>query len=344
METRLIELTLPADRLAGLRERVETLEPIAIDSLDSDQDRRAVLRVLVRKGQVESFLDQFESLSERYDEIRMTVYAVEATLPVPAEPEPDEPSGRPRDEQPEETHRLSRIELHARIGSNAKLNAEYLWMVLFSSVVAAVGLVQGNVAVIVGAMVIAPLLGPNMALALAATLADTELGTRAVKTGMSGVALAIILGVLTGWAFKVDPTLPEIASRTRISHLDLILALAAGGAGALAVTSGIAGALVGVMVAVALLPPLLVTALLAGSGEWQGAAGAALLYSTNIAAVNVAAMAVFLSRGITPRKWWEKDRAKRSATLFMVLWIIVLAALAAGFIYYNLWLQSLQAS
>jgi uncharacterized membrane protein len=89
------------------------------------------------------------------------------------------------------------------------------------------------------------------------------------------------------------------------------------------------------MVAVALLPPLLVAALLAGSGHWAGAVGAALLYSTNIAAVNLAAMAVFLSRGITPRKWWERSRSKRIATLAMVLWIVVLAALAAGFIYYN---------
>ncbi|RFF29511.1 TIGR00341 family protein [Wenzhouxiangella sediminis] len=340
METRLIELTLPADRLAGLRERVEQLDPIAIESLDSDEDRRAVLRVLVRQGQVESFLDRFESLSERYDEIRMTVYAVEATLPVPPEPDEDDEAGRTSEEEREESNRLSRIELHAKIGRNAKLNAEYLWMVLFSSVVAAVGLVQGNVAVIVGAMVIAPLLGPNMALALATTLADTELGIRAVKTGMSGVALAVVLGVICGWYFKVDPSLPEIAMRTRINHLDLILALAAGGAGALATTSGIAGALVGVMVAVALLPPLLVAALLAGAGHWQGAVGAALLYSTNIAAVNLAAMTVFLSRGLTPRKWWEKSRAKRSATVFMVLWIVILAALAAGFIYYNLRLET----
>ncbi|NBB93517.1 MAG: DUF389 domain-containing protein [Gammaproteobacteria bacterium] len=149
-----------------------------------------------------------------------------------------------------------------------------------------------------------------------------------------------MIGLICGWYLKVDPALPEIAMRTRINHLDLILALAAGGAGALATTSGISGALVGVMVAVALLPPLLVAALLAGAGHWPGAAGAALLYSTNIAAVNLAAMTVFLSRGITPRKWWEKSRAKRSAMLFMVLWIVILAALAGGFIYYNLQLGS----
>jgi uncharacterized hydrophobic protein (TIGR00341 family) len=333
MATRLIELVLPAERLAGLRERIEALEPVAIESLASEDGERAVLRALVRQSQVESFLDDFESLAERYDDIRMTIFAVEATLPTLPEPE-DDPGAD--EEEPEGSDRLSRVELHARIARNVHLDAEYLWMVLFSSIVAAVGLVQGNVAVIIGAMVIAPLLGPNMALALATTLADRELGLSAVKTGMSGVCLAVALGVLCGWLFRVDPALPEIASRTRISELDLILALAAGGAGALATTSGVSGALVGVMVAVALLPPLLVAALLAGAGHWQSAAGAALLYSTNIAAVNLAAMTVFLGRGLTPRQWWEKNRAKRTATVFMVLWIVILAALAAAFIHYNL--------
>ena len=89
MEPGLIELAVPADRLAGLRERVAKRESIAFESLGSDEDQRAVLRVLIRRGQVETFLDSFESLSERYDQIRMTVYAVEATLPAPAEPEAD---------------------------------------------------------------------------------------------------------------------------------------------------------------------------------------------------------------------------------------------------------------
>lgn len=338
MEVRMIEMSLPFDRLESLRDRVRAFEPLEMDAFADADGQRSILRVMMRKAQVEEFVNQFESLVERYDDFRMTLFAVEATLPPPVEPEPEAAAVDEAGER-EEADRLSRIELHALVGRNARLNSEYLLMVLFSSIVAAVGLVQGNVAVIVGAMVIAPLLGPNMALALAATLADTELGIRAVRTGMSGVALTVALGMLAGWLFQVDPGLPEIASRTRINHLDLILALAAGGAGALATTSGISGALVGVMVAVALLPPLLVAALLAGAGHWQGAGGAALLYSTNIAAVNLAAMSVFLSRGITPHRWWEKTRARRSATIFMVFWIIALVALAAAFVYYNFQLR-----
>jgi len=95
------------------------------------------------------------------------------------------------------------------------------------------------------------------------------------------------------------------------------------------------GALVGVMVAVALLPPLMVVALLAGAGEWRGAWGALLLYSTNVASVNLAGIAVFLARGITPRSWWEKRRARRAAWWAMAFWVLALVVLVAGLILYN---------
>ncbi|AKS41852.1 TIGR00341 family protein [Wenzhouxiangella marina] len=334
MAVRLIEMRLPLERLEGLRQRILELEPIELSALVEQDGQRAVLRVLVEQGKVEAFLDRFEALSERYDDFRMTLYAVEATLPVPEAPAENAEQAEPAKSQ-DEVDRLSRIELHERVRKNARLNPEYLLLVLFSSIVAAVGLVQGNVAVLVGAMVIAPLLGPNMALAMAATLADAGLGWRAVRTGMAGVALATVLGLLCGAFFEVDPALPEIANRTRIGTLDLILALAAGGAGALAMTSGVAGTLVGVMVAVALLPPLLVAALLAGAGQWREAAGALLLYSTNVAAVNLSAIVVFLGRGISPRTWWDKARARRSAWWFLLFWAMALTGLALLFILQN---------
>ena len=128
--------------------------------------------------------------------------------------------------------------------------------VVLSTLVAAIGLVRGDIAVIIGAMVIAPLLGPNVALALAVTLGDGTLAVRALKTIAAGVATAAVVSVLMGVILPVDPSVPEIASRTDASFSDLALALAAGSAGALAFTTGIPTALIGVMVAVALLPPL----------------------------------------------------------------------------------------
>jgi len=339
MSNRMLELVVDADRVEGVERLLDEAGVMDWWSTGSTAsgagDRpRACFHVLVESGGTESLLDLLEPLSEGDGGIRVLVTGVDATLPraPEKEPEPDPatPGGTPR-----ERDGLSRVELHEKLARDARTSNIYLWMVVLSSVVAAVGLIRGNTAVVVGAMVIAPLLAPNMALALAATLADVRLGLDSVRTGMTGVAIAVVMGALAGWVMRVDPTLPEIASRTDVGLLDVLLALAAGAAGALAMTSGVSGALVGVMVAVALLPPLIVAALLAGSGHWGPAGGALLLYSTNVASVNLAGIAVFLVRGITPRRWWEKRRAQRAAWAGMAFWVTTLAVLVGAVVWYN---------
>jgi uncharacterized membrane protein len=115
---------------------------------------------------------------------------------------------------------------------------------------------------------------------------------------------------------------------------DLVLALAAGTVGALAFTTGIHTPLVGVMVAVALLPPLVATGLLAGAGLWVQSLKAMLLYSTNLICIMLAAVATFMLQGVRPRTWWEADEARRSSrralamltTLALVLLGLILLA------------------
>jgi len=202
-------------------------------------------------------------------------------------------------------------------------------MVVLSSIVAAVGLLRGNVAVVVGAMVLAPLLGPNVALALATTLADTALARTALRANAAGLAVALVVALALGAAVPVDPAAAEIVSRTRATSSDVILALAAGSAGALAFTSGLPAMLIGVMVAVALRPPLVTFGLLTGSGHLTEALGALLLLLSNIICVNLAGVVTFLIRGIRPRAWWDAARAKKATRVAMALWPGLLAALVA---------------
>jgi uncharacterized membrane protein len=108
-----------------------------------------------------------------------------------------------------------------------------------------------------------------------------------------------------------------------------VLALAAGSAGALAFTSGVPSVVVGVMVAVALLPPLVVAGLLAGAGHWMPAAGALVLLLTNVTCVNLAGVVTFLLQKVRPRTWWEADRARSSTRLAVAVWILMLAVLLA---------------
>ncbi|MCB9898641.1 MAG: DUF389 domain-containing protein, partial [Planctomycetes bacterium] len=110
---------------------------------------------------------------------------------------------------------------------------------------------------------------------------------------------------------------------------DIALALAAGAAGSLAFTSGVSGVVVGVMVAVALLPPLVVAGLLAGSGHWTLAARALVLLLTNVTCVNLAAVATFILRKVRPRTWWEGERAKKATRIAVTTWIVMLGVLLA---------------
>lgn len=338
MAMRWIEIVAPKKHLDAVRKKVGDAE--VHDWWTLEHPDRSVVRVVLEGKHVEDLLEALEPLcdsegSEDGQGVRAVVGHVDAMLPRPDKDDNGEVEDSSSKGKDEDSDRVSRFELVERVEREACFSRQYVFMIVLSSIVAAIGLVRGNVAVVVGAMVIAPLLAPNMALALAATLADWRMAWTAVKTGMSGVAIAMVLGVGLGWMLPVDPTVPEIASRTSVDELDLLLALAAGAAGALAITSGVSGALVGVMVAVALLPPLLVIALLAGAGEWRGASGALLLYSVNVASVNLAGITVFLARGITPRTWWEKRRAQRAAWWGMGFWVGALVLLVVALVLYN---------
>jgi uncharacterized hydrophobic protein (TIGR00341 family) len=125
----------------------------------------------------------------------------------------------------------------------------------------------------------------------------------------------------------VDTSNPEIASRLHVSYADFALALASGAAGALSFTSGVPGSLIGVMVAVALLPPLMVFGLLVGDGQFQTSLGALLLLTSNIVCVNISGVAMFLYQGVRPNRWWEAKKAKKQTRIAVAVWLALLVVL-----------------
>jgi uncharacterized membrane protein len=143
-----------------------------------------------------------------------------------------------------------------------------------------------------------------------------------------GLALAGALGF--GALLTVDPTTGELAARTVIGTVDIALAGAAGAAGALAITRGGATGLVGVMVAVALVPPLVATGLFLGAGYAAEAMAAGLLTDTNVVSLNLAAVCTFLVLGVWPRHWRDVEQARASTRIALALWggaALVLAAI-----------------
>jgi uncharacterized hydrophobic protein (TIGR00341 family) len=177
-------------------------------------------------------------------------------------------------------------------------------------------------------MVIAPLLGPNVALALSTTLGDSKLFSKSIKTNLSGIGVAFLLSVLLGLLLSVDASVYEIASRTEVQLSDIALALASGAAGVLAYTIGMSVAVIGVMVAVALLPPLVTTGILIGDMQWDLSFYAFLLLVTNIICVNLSAAATFTIQGVKPRTWYKSEKAKKINKIAFSVWIILLLILA----------------
>ena len=233
----------------------------------------------------------------------------------------------------------TREELYDQIEKGARLDGNFLVLVVLSTVVAAIGLLENNVAVVVGAMVIAPLLGPNLALAFAATLGDRDLMRDSLRTNLVGLSLALLLSVSIGWMWPVLSPGVEILSRTYVGFDDVVLALASGAAAALSLTSGVASALVGVMVAVALLPPTATLGMLLASSQFQLASGAALLLAVNVVSVNLSANLVFLFKGVRPRTWLERNKARQSSVLAGVFWVMVLLMLSVA-VYLRNWVHA----
>ncbi len=326
MSLRLVEVVVPRSSIAGLTDEIAADGVVDVWSYDVDGER-GMLRILVRADRTETLTDELTSRFAGVDGFRMMLLPVEATVPALAEEEPVEEEALPpwRQKGP---LRISREELHQDLSEATRISFVYLVTVALSTLVAAVLLLSSSVAVVIGAMVIAPLLGPNVALSLSATLGDTDMAWDALKANGAGVTTALIISVLAGTFLSVDPTVPEIAGRTDVALGDIVLALAAGAAGTLAFTQGLSTAVIGVMVAVALLPPLVTAGLLLGAGETHLAYGAFLLMAVNVTCVNLAGVVTFLAQRVRPRTWWEAERASRAVKVAVASWIGMLILLA----------------
>ncbi len=305
------------DTLKGLAEQFDVVDCWYDEG--SPQKPRCTVKMLVRNDKRQLLLDALQSQLGTSESTRIVVTPVEAVIPRPAQDELVDKGNK--------SSVATREELYSQIEKGAQLNGSFMVLVFLSTVVAAIGLLENNIAVIIGAMVIAPLLGPNIALAFAGVLGDRELLLQSVKTNLAGVSLTLLLSIVIGWLWPVATNNPEILSRTNIGFDGVVLALASGAAAVLSLTTGLASALVGVMVAVALLPPAAVLGMTLASGQFSLASGAALLLASNIVCVNLAANMVFLTKGIKPRTWLEKRKAQQSIRWSVLFWIAALVVL-----------------
>lgn len=183
----------------------------------------------------------------------------------------------------------------------------FLVLLSLAIVIASCGLHADSTAVVIGAMLIAPLMDPILGLSAAIILGWTGRILRSLSLIVVGTVVSIVIAIMVG-LFVPDRIIvvPEIAARTSPTLLDLGVALGAGAAAAYALTRHASGALPGVAVAVALAPPLAVVGLTLEEGRVGLAAGAFVLFLTNLVAILFAAALVLLAAGVTPGRLFRQ--------------------------------------
>ncbi len=283
------------------------VEPV-LETLREAGLEREAYTIVLKAETVES--ERFESLTEEY-----------------AEQEPSE-------------ERIARQELEARAEELASALPTYVIMTVVSAVIATAGLLLDSPATVVGSMVIAPLIGPAMAAAVGSVIDNGELFRRGVALQLLGVGLAIVSATLFAAFVQManlvppglDPlSLSEVAERLSPSVLSLAVALGAGVAGAVSLMTGVSAALVGVMIAVALIPPAATVGIGIAWGDPSLAVGSAVLVAVNVLSINLAALVVLWYAGYRPEQFFRHDRAK-VATLKRVAVLVAAIALLSVFL------------
>ena len=320
MSYRLIEIHTDNRYLEALDEAAASgmvLEASKIMQMDD----RLHYRMLVTTGDAQELTDRLQSVLAGDEEYVILSSSVESLI------SPLRPTEKEEEKQHKRFLGISREELYEDISRGAQLDMNFLLLCFLSTIVAAIGLLEDNVAVVIGAMVIAPLLGPNICLAFGTTVGDIPLIIKAVKTNLAGLSLTLLIAVLLGvlWPYGLES--PELLARTEAGFDQMVLAIVSGAAAILSLTSGVSAALVGVMVAVALLPPAVALGVMLGAGKLDLAIGAGLLLAINIVCVNLSAKLVFIFKGLGPRTWYEKKKVKRAWRWYLLFWIISLAGL-----------------
>lgn len=193
MALRLIEMLIPEEGKDEAEELLEENDLVLDFWYDWVSEKQILVKIVVLAEKSQNVLDELENKFSNYEKFRLLLSHLDALVP---KPEVEEEKEKPEEEG--ETAGISREELHAEVSDKSELSKVYLLLTLLSAVVAAIGLLRNEVAVIIGAMVIAPMLGPNMGLSLATTLADSDLAKKSLKTNLVGIGIAFFAAVLLG--------------------------------------------------------------------------------------------------------------------------------------------------
>jgi len=226
-----------------------------------------------------------------------------------------------------------RAQVYENMRQAAEPTVDFFVLITLAATIASLGLLQNSAAVIIGAMLVAPLMSPFLAMAMSLVHGDLRLLGVATEATVKGIALSIFVGAVVSIISPINSPTWEIMARTAPNLLDLLVALASGAAAGYAISrKEVAAALPGVAIAAALLPPLCVIGYGIGTSQITVATGASLLFITNLVAIVFAAGLTFLALGFHPARAerGELMRALRIAVASLAIISIILVSATAS--------------
>ncbi|SDQ34552.1 TIGR00341 family protein [Natronobacterium texcoconense] len=233
--------------------------------------------------------------------------------------------------------RLARHELYAESEGLMSTLPVYVTLTLVSAIVATAGLLLDSAAVVVGSMVIAPLIGPALAASVGTVLNEHDLFWTGVTYQLLGVGIAIAGAATFAWLskslFLVPPgidvvEIDEVSERVLPNLLSLFVAFGAGIAGVLSLSTGVSVALVGVMIAAALIPPAAAAGIAIAWGVPNAAVGSLILVFVNLLGVNITGLFTLWAMGYRPHIRAETGIARQLVRRRLVVFTIVILVLS----------------
>lgn len=279
--------------------------------------------------QDQELFDALQDIAEQDDAVQMIITPIEASFPK-----------RKREEKRQEQENkpgffdiASREVIQETVTDASRINGSYLSLTAIAAFIATIALIQGNMALLIGAMVITPLLGPNLALAFATATTDHSLTRKALQTGLAGIVLSLTITMATATIMGKGAEKELTALLTGYGYESIAVAISVGAAATLLLLQGTASAFVGIAVAIAFLPPLAITGLALTEGNREQSLDGLLLFLINLAAFNLAAKTVLFAAGIRPHPNKENGHTVRSIIGYICGWALALLLLAIGISY-----------
>ena len=317
---RLVKVSFPSSRLDEVMKIIEACAPTDWINDSGNGIYEQSIEIVVAQKKSQKLIDDLQDLLCTGQDWRITIVPVEATLPRPdTDAEEDKTSKKDKS--------AFREGLYQTVEKGAKFDIDFAVLTVLSAIVAAIGLSGDSVAIVIAAMVIAPLLGPILAFSVGAALGDAPLMIKAARTALLGFGIGFVFAFVLTQVFPANYESRELMDRSVLGPEMIILALASGAAAALSLTTGVSSALVGVMVAVALLPPSVASAMFFGSGDTANGVNALILLVLNVVCTVLSAQIVFVWKGVRPRTWWEQKAAAKSVKINLLVWGFLLIIL-----------------